>query len=59
MLEELLEHIEERDVIMASVWQIFGILLEYCARGEFILTVNVLEKRRAEMESSLKKIILD
>lgn len=31
---------------MAQIWKVFGILLEYCSRGDFKSTVNELEKEK-------------
>ncbi|KAL4436029.1 hypothetical protein ABPG74_022264 [Tetrahymena malaccensis] len=57
MLYEILEHLKEKDNIISQIWKVFGILLEYCARGEFKTTVCILEKEKEEAVETLKKNI--
>lgn len=47
MLFEILKELGDRDSVIVQVWQAYGILLEYCARGEFTTTVNLLELKHA------------
>ncbi|KAL4486026.1 hypothetical protein ABPG72_003960 [Tetrahymena utriculariae] len=57
MLYEILEYLKEKDNIISQIWKVFGILLEYCARGEFKTTVCILEKEKEEAVETLKKNI--
>lgn len=52
---DILSHSPDANKLMASVWKVFGVLLEYCSRGDFRSTVNELEKeKRAEMDTMIQ-----
>ena len=46
MLLEMLSHSTDLNTLMSQLWKVFGILLEYCSRGDFQSTVNELEKEK-------------
>jgi hypothetical protein len=46
MLLEILSHSNDLNTLMSQLWKVFGILLEYCSRGDFKSTVNELEKEK-------------
>jgi hypothetical protein len=36
------------------MWKVFGILLEYCSRSDFLATVNELEKEKKAFVEKLE-----
>ena len=40
MLLESIKHSNDTKFMMAQIWKVYGILLEYCARSNFTTTVN-------------------
>ncbi len=35
LIQEILNHIEYKSDIIANIWKVFAILLEFCSRNEF------------------------
>lgn len=59
MLLEIMGQVRDKDMVMCQVWQTFGILLEYCARGDFLSTVNTMKSRNDSDIEELNKIIAE
>ena len=55
MLNETVIHAKDHVVISASIWRVYGILLEYCSRGDFQSTVNEIEKQKTEMLAKMEQ----
>ena len=55
MLNETVLHAKDNMVLSASIWRVFGILLEYCSRGDFKSTVNEIEKQKKEIIQKMQE----
>lgn len=36
-------------MLMANIWRVFGVLLEYCSRSDFMATVRQIEREKDEI----------
>jgi hypothetical protein len=48
MLSQIFEHAQDSPMIIANIWKIFGLLLEYCSRSDFKATIRILEKEKSQ-----------
>lgn len=55
MIEEIFKHTGECPKLVASVWRVYGILLEYCSRSDFVNTVSQLEKEKGILVEGLEE----
>jgi hypothetical protein len=46
MLHSIFEHAQDESMLIANIWKVYGILLEYCSRSDFKSTIMVLEKEK-------------
>lgn len=44
-------------MLIANIWKVFGVLLEYCSRSDFQTTVSVLENEKKIFVEQLEMII--
>jgi hypothetical protein len=44
-------------MIIANIWKIFGLLLEYCSRSDFKATIRILEKEKSQAVFRLEQEI--
>ncbi len=54
MISSIFEHAQDSSLLIASMWKVFGILLEYCSRSDFLATVNELEKEKKAFVEKLE-----
>ncbi|KAL4477522.1 hypothetical protein ABPG74_002672 [Tetrahymena malaccensis] len=57
MIQDIFAHIQDSAQTIASVWKIYGILLEYCSRTDFVNTVTQLEKEKTAIVDNLEEQI--
>ncbi|KAL4496532.1 hypothetical protein ABPG72_015893 [Tetrahymena utriculariae] len=57
MIQDIFAHIQDSAQTVASVWKIYGILLEYCSRTDFVNTVTQLEKEKTAIVDNLEEQI--
>ena len=51
MVHKCLEHAKNKYTILASVWKVFSILLEYCCKSNYqMLIQKISEEHRVQME---------
>lgn len=57
MLQDVLTHSKDSTILMSQIWKVFGVLLEYCSRGDFLSAISELEREKhakiKQMESAL------
>ncbi|CAD8140598.1 unnamed protein product [Paramecium pentaurelia] len=54
---EMLQDILKNFQLTANIWQVFGILLEYVAKGDFQLTINQIKKENSQKIEELNETL--
>ncbi|KRW99845.1 hypothetical protein PPERSA_10964 [Pseudocohnilembus persalinus] len=55
MLNQIFDHANDKNMLIASVWKIFGILLESCSKEEYKMVVIELEKQKLHLKQEMEK----
>lgn len=59
MINDIFQHSNDTPRLVANVWKVYAILLEYCQRQEFVNTVAQLEKEKNAIVGALQNDIIE